>query len=241
MLTIPLLSLTIQTNTTRLRPNTYPGTQPFRGFFCPHAINENYFFLNPTIEENNVLTCIGKPCNMKTTKRMIALSRGVIILMILCIQAVALQAQKSDTIVKKLPDVAVVTLDNRSISTSTLSNNGKPMILIFWKSCCDPNIKMLDEISQVYTDWQEETGVVIYAISTDDSRSAAGIAPLANGKGWEFVILLDINSDFKRAMNVNITPHIFILNDKKEVIWQKTSYNPGDENEIYKILLTLKK
>jgi hypothetical protein len=30
-----------------------------------------------------------------------------------------------------------------------------------------------------------------------------------NGKGWEYEVLLDANSEFKRAMNVNAIPHTF--------------------------------
>lgn len=155
--------------------------------------------------------------------------------------SLALSAQKNDSLQLSLPDVTVITAEHRSISTASLNHEGKPAIIIFWKSCCDPNIKMLDALNEVYTDWAAETGVTIYAVSIDDSRSSAGIAPLANGKGWEFVILLDINSEFKRAMHVNVTPHIFILNGNNQVVWQKAAYNPGDENEIYKVLLTLKK
>jgi cytochrome c biogenesis protein CcmG, thiol:disulfide interchange protein DsbE len=132
-------------------------------------------------------------------------------------------------------------LQNKNISTSEITNSGKPLLLVFWKSCCSPNIKMLDAISEVYTDWQDEIGVKLYAVSIDDARSSAGIGPLVSGKGWEFEILLDVNSDFKRAMNVNATPHIFILNGINEVIWEKTTYAPGDENEIYKILKSLNK
>jgi len=157
------------------------------------------------------------------------------------IVTVLLNAQNSDTLLHRIPEVELKTLDNRIIGSSTLTNGDKPLVLIFWKSCCAPNIKMLDAISEVYEEWQEKTGVVIYAISTDDSRSSVGVAPLVNGKGWEFIVLLDVNSDFKRAMNVNDTPHIFILDAKNKVIWQKANYIPGDESEIYGILLNFRK
>ena len=148
-------------------------------------------------------------------------------------------AQNADSVTFKLPDASLKTLDDKNITSKEITNNGKPIIIIFWKSCCPPNIKLLDAIHEVYSDWQEETGVVLYAISIDDFRTNYKIAPLVNGKGWEFNILLDINSDFKREMNVVATPHIFILNGNNEVIWQKTTYSQGDEDEIYKIIKTL--
>lgn len=153
----------------------------------------------------------------------------------------SVNAQHSDSASYKLPVIALKTLEGKNISSSEINNEGKPVVLVVWKSCCIPNIRMLDEINEVYSDWQKETGVVLYAVSFDDSRTYSKIGPLANSKGWEFPILLDPNADFKRAMNVIATPHVFVLNGKNEVVWQKTTYNPGDSIEIYKILKTINK
>jgi cytochrome c biogenesis protein CcmG, thiol:disulfide interchange protein DsbE len=57
-----------------------------------------------------------------------------------------------------------------------------------------------------------------------------------NGKNWEYDVLLDANSDFKRAMNVNAVPHTFIVNGKGEVVWQHTSFSEGSELELIKII-----
>ena len=135
-----------------------------------------------------------------------------------------------------LPSAELKTLDGKKFSTEEMKKSGKPMLIVFWKSCCTPNIKMLDDLSEVYADWQKETGVTLYAVSIDDSRNIPKVAPLASAKEWEFQVLLDPNSDFKRLMNVNATPHVFLLNSASEVIWQKTTYNPGEESEIFRQL-----
>lgn len=162
------------------------------------------------------------------------------LLIFLFIVEISVNAQNTDSTSFKLPMVTLKTLDGKNILSTELSNSGKPVILIIWKSCCLPNINMLDAINEVYTDWQKETGVKLFAVSIDDSRSSSRIAPLANGKGWEFTVLLDINSDFKRAMNVIATPHVFLLNGNNEVVWQIETYKPGDENEIYENLKNIK-
>ncbi|HNW98353.1 MAG TPA: TlpA disulfide reductase family protein [Bacteroidales bacterium] len=160
----------------------------------------------------------------------------IFVLFSLCVHGLS---QNADSSIFSLPSIALKKLDGTNINTSQITNEGKPIIIIFWKSCCPPNIKLLDAIHEVYADWQEETGVVLYSVSIDDSRTSSKIVTLVNGKGWEFNVWLDVNSDFKRAMNVVATPHIFILNKNKNITWQKTTYSPGDEDEIYKILKTL--
>ena len=86
---------------------------------------------------------------------------------------------------------------------------------------------------------QSPESVKVIAVSIDDSRNAAKVAPFANGKDWPFEIYIDANSDLKRALNVNAIPHTFLLNANKEIVWQHTSYLDGDEEELYEEILKL--
>ena len=140
---------------------------------------------------------------------------------------------------RTLPKVDLKTLDNNTYNTSNFDNDGKPIIISFWATWCKPCIKELNNIAEVYEDWQVETGVKLIAISIDDSRNAAKVAPFANGKDWPFEIYIDANSDLKRALNVNAIPHTFLLNANKEIVWQHTSYLDGDEEELYEEILKL--
>lgn len=142
----------------------------------------------------------------------------------------ALLAQENTSI----PNVTIKTIEGQSFNTSEINNNGKPVILSFWALWCKPCQKELDAFNEHYEEWQEETGVKIYAVSIDDSRSTARVLPLVNGKGWEFEVLLDPNSDLKRAMNVNMIPHTFLLDGDGKIVSQHTSYFEGSEFELYK-------
>ena len=138
-----------------------------------------------------------------------------------------------------LPSVDLKTLNGRKVNTQSIDNDGKPIIICFFATWCKPCMTELKAISDLYDDWQEETGVKIYAISIDDSRSSSKVSPLVKGQNWDYEFLLDENSDFKRAMNVNDIPHTFILNGNKEIVWQHTSYSPGAEEEYIKVVRKL--
>lgn len=131
------------------------------------------------------------------------------------------------------PSVDIKNIEGKIINTDEFDNGGKPIIVSFWATWCKPCAKELDAISEVYDDWQDETGVKLLAISIDDARNTAKIAPFANGKDWPYEVYLDANSDLKRALNVNAIPHTFLLNGKKEIVWQHTSYFDGDEDELF--------
>ncbi len=154
--------------------------------------------------------------------------KKILFILFLALPAFQLFAQQN-----QLPKVMIKTLDGQSFSTADISNDGKPVILSFWALWCKPCQKELDAFSELYTEWQEETGVKIYAVSIDDSRSTSRVAPLVKGKGWEFEVLLDPNGDFKRAMNVNMIPHTFLLDGNGKIVSQHTAYFDGAELELY--------
>lgn len=150
-------------------------------------------------------------------------------------------AQEAEPTKAKFPSVDVKTLDGKVFNTGDIANDGKPIIISLWATWCKSCILELMAINDVYEDWVDETGVKVYAISIDDSKTAARVAPFVNGKGWDFEILQDINSDLKRALNIVDIPYLCILNGNGEIVYKHTSYAPGSEEEVYEIVKGLVK
>jgi thiol-disulfide isomerase/thioredoxin len=140
---------------------------------------------------------------------------------------------------RTIPATDIKTMTGEVFNTSNIDNAGKPMIISFFALWCKPCLRELTAINDVYQDWQEETGVKLVAISIDDARSMPNVMPTVNGNGWEYEFYCDPNGDFKRAMGVNMIPHVFILDGEKKVVYQHTSYAEGGENELYEIVKKL--
>ena len=134
---------------------------------------------------------------------------------------------------RTLPSIKVGTLDGNSINIQEIENEGNPIVINFWATWCKPCKKELNNISEIYEEWQDETNVKLVAISIDDSRSMSKVGPYINASDWEYDIFLDPNGELKRAMGVSTVPHTFLLNGKKEIVWQHRGYVDGDEDKLF--------
>ena len=166
-----------------------------------------------------------------------------ILFLTFCILFSAALFSQGTTIMKarQLPNVDIKDVKGNPFNTTGIANDGKPVIISFWATWCKPCIKELTTINDVYSEWQEETGVKLYAISVDDARSSSLVAPMVNGKGWDYIVLLDQNGDFKRAMNVGPIPQTFVVNGKGEIVWQHTSFSEGAELDLIEIVRKVEK
>ncbi len=122
----------------------------------------------------------------------------------------------------QLPAISLKTLDGKVINTAELNNDGKPFVISFFATWCHPCNRELSAIQEVYADWQDETGVKVIAISIDQAQNIHKVKPL----------LLDPNSDFKRAMGVNQIPHVFIIDGKGKIVESRSGYTDGGEQHI---------
>ena len=118
-------------------------------------------------------------------------------------------------------------INGNTVDTSTLSNDGKPMIISFFATWCKPCMRELKAIHEVYPDWQDETGVRLIAVSIDEGQNAQKVKPLIEGKGWS-----DPSNEFKRQLGVNDIPHVFVVDGNGNIVWNHQGYVDGGEEDI---------
>ena len=160
--------------------------------------------------------------------------KRILILAALCLMPAMAWAQKA------LPSIEVKDIDGNTVNVQSIMDDGVPVLLSFSYTTCKPCLQELGAVNDAYVDWIEEAEFKVVAVSTDDSRSSAKVKPMVNGRGWtDFTILLDENSDLKRAMNVQTQPTVFVLDREGNVVYTHTGYTPGSEEELFDQILKL--
>ncbi len=137
---------------------------------------------------------------------------------------------------QKLPSTTVKTLEGKPVDiTSQISHDG-PTVISFWATWCKPCIKELTAFMDYAIDLEEELGAKVLAVSIDDTRNSSRVAPLVQGQGWEYTVLLDENQDLKRNLGIVNVPFTLVLDKEGEVVWSHSGYSPGDEEHLAEVV-----
>ncbi|MCT4601216.1 MAG: TlpA family protein disulfide reductase [Marinifilaceae bacterium] len=140
---------------------------------------------------------------------------------------------------KSIPSVRLKKFNGETVDIKEVVKKDKIVILSFWATWCKPCIAELTAVADLLDDWKEETGVKFIAVSIDDSRSSSRVKSFVKGRDWQYDIYLDDNQNLKRALGINLIPHVFIIKNGK-IVWEHSSYVAGDEDVVYEKLLEVK-
>ena len=133
---------------------------------------------------------------------------------------------------KDLPSVTLKDLDGKTVDLKKYAGNGKITAISIWATWCSPCIKEITNINEILGYWEEDYDMEFLAISIDNSRNSMKVKPFVNGKGWDFDVLLDVNSDTKRALNYSNPPFTILVDQEGKIVYRHTGYVEGDEYNL---------
>lgn len=135
----------------------------------------------------------------------------------------AIQAQD------RLPDVELTDMNGQRVNLTSYGESGEITILNFWATWCTPCKKELNNIVDLYPDWQEDFNVRLVAISIDDARNKAKVKSYVNGQGWDYDVLIDDNGVLKQKLNFQTIPFTVVVDQNGNIVERHSGYVDGDE------------
>ena len=160
------------------------------------------------------------------------------ILSVIMALVVTIGLRAQDSPVSQIPSVKIKNVAGSIVNTADFGTSNKPVIVSFWATWCKPCIQELQTYHGLYPEWQQKYGASLVAVSIDDARNASKVAPFIKSRTWAYEVLLDVNQEFKRAMNVNNVPHTFVIHNGK-IVFSHSAYSSGDEEELEELLKKL--
>jgi cytochrome c biogenesis protein CcmG/thiol:disulfide interchange protein DsbE len=107
-------------------------------------------------------------------------------------------------------------------------------LFVFWKTCCPNNITMIEELNEVWQEYDNpEQPVKIVLVSIDDQRTASRVRPIVSTNGWEWDVIMDRNGEMARRYNVIIPPQWIAIDTEGKVIFQSKVTNGALDSAIY--------
>ncbi len=158
--------------------------------------------------------------------------RSIVLTLMMFFAVTLVQANDTTKQKQQLPSVMVKKMDGSPVNIQDYGKTGKIMIISFWATWCTPCIKELNNVLDLYDDWQKKYGLELVAVSMDDARTSSKVQPVANSLGWPYLILLDENKDLARAMNVNNPPQTVLIDQNGNIVYVHNGYTEGSEIEL---------
>jgi hypothetical protein len=131
-----------------------------------------------------------------------------------------------------LPFVDVFTLDGERISARSLTSDGMPMILVFFKTYDRTCLENLVEICEAYTDQLKQKGVKMMAICIDCVGKSEHVKPFVFGRDLDIDVYVDTNGDLKRSMGIPNGPYTILYDEQMKVLCKYSGYCSGAGDQV---------
>ena len=70
------------------------------------------------------------------------------------------------------------------------------------------------------------------AVSIDQAQNINKVKPLVDSHGWTYDVLLDPNSELKRALGIQTIPYTIIVDGNGKIVYRHNGYVEGAEEEL---------
>ncbi len=127
------------------------------------------------------------------------------------------------------------TTDGKSYSLKDKLKDGKPVLISFWATWCQPCV---DELNTLKTRLGKDSGVEVVAVNVDTSETSSDVRPTMRLHKIEFPTILDPKHQiFSKYNSTKAVPFSVLVSAKGEILATYSGYS----EEMMKKLESFKK
>lgn len=129
-------------------------------------------------------------------------------------------------------ELEIITVDGNQINLDSYLDSDKNHLIIFWASWCSICRNEKNTIESYYESWYNDYNTEVVSISTDRESARPNAISLFDSNQWPYDLVFAESADAQRTFGISGVPHTFLINQDREIIYQKRSFRNGDEIEI---------
>ena len=133
---------------------------------------------------------------------------------------------------RAFPLPELVTVNHQAAPLANYVGKGQPTIVAVWATWCQPCHQELDHLKDYATQWEQEYGVQLLAVSVDKAYQMKKIMPLVKRKGWDYDILVDTDGQLQSRLGFRSIPQMYILDGAGKIVQEFSGYRQGREKEV---------
>jgi hypothetical protein len=130
------------------------------------------------------------------------------------------------------PAVDLYTLEGTRVDASLLTNEGMPMVLLFFRTDDNKCLETLYDICEAHERELAPGGVKLLAVCIDRSGKSNHVKPFILGHALDVEVYVDRNGDFKRAMGIATAPFTILYDQEMNVICKYNGYCAGAGDRV---------
>ena len=138
--------------------------------------------------------------------------------------------EKSGTAMKKVDDFTLADYNGEQHSLSDY-NEAKAIVLIFVSTQCPVSNAYNERMAKLNEDF-EERGVVFLGINANVAEDVAQIKQHAKEHHLPFIILKDKGNVIADKLEASVTPEVYVLNPKHEVLYHGRIDDSRNEEKV---------
>jgi len=131
-----------------------------------------------------------------------------------------------------IPEADLRDLDGKIISSTEIIVPGTSTLVVFWKSSSGKCCENLDLLQEAWEETLKHKGIRLVAICVDCTGSWTQVKPIVYGNNWDFDTYIDVNGDFKRAMNVGDVPCSMLFDKDQNLVCRMNSACTGSQEYL---------
>ena len=134
------------------------------------------------------------------------------------------------------PSFTIEMLDGSRVRSEAILEKG-PIFLDFWATWCQPCLRAMPIWSGFAEKYPE---MQFYAVSIDRPRDRSKVVNQVRTAKYAFEVGYDPNKEVAGLFNVgDEVPHLFIISQSGEIIFEKKGFNSGDEVKVEEAIIQL--